>query len=125
MVQARRVLFGRKPPSASRPAISTYWQPRRCVMAAVESTTAVTSEMLEVAQLLADVAAAVTTPLFRAKVETDIKADDTPVTEADREAERRMREMVHERLPSHSVFGEEFGYEPGDGEVLSRTDRAR
>lgn len=90
---------------------------RACVMQAVETETHVTSEMLELAQLLADEAARVTTPLFRVKLVADIKADQTPVTEADREAERLMREMVREKLPSHSVFGEEYGYEPGVGGV--------
>jgi fructose-1,6-bisphosphatase/inositol monophosphatase family enzyme len=84
-------------------------------MTAAETEAAVTSEMLELAQLLADEAAKVTTPLFRAKLVTDIKDDQTPVTEADREAERLMREMVREKLPSHSVFGEEYGYDPGFG----------
>lgn len=38
-----------------------------------------------------------------------------PVTEADREAERIIREMIAARYPGHGVFGEEFGYAPGDG----------
>lgn len=38
-----------------------------------------------------------------------------PVTEADREAERVMREMVHARFPDHGVSGEEWGDEPGTG----------
>ena len=84
-------------------------------MQAADTETVVTSEMLELAQLLADEAARVTTPLFRAKLVTDIKEDQTPVTDADREAERLMREMVREKLPSHSVFGEEYGYDPGVG----------
>lgn len=88
-------------------------------MQAADTETTVTSEMLELAQLLADEAATVTTPLFRAKLVTDIKEDLTPVTDADREAERLMREMVREKLPSHSVFGEEFGYDPGTGGALS------
>lgn len=38
-----------------------------------------------------------------------------PVTEADREAERVMREMIHARFPEHGVRGEEWGDEPGSG----------
>lgn len=91
---------------------------RNCTMQAADTETSVTPEMLEVAQLLADEAAAVTTPLFRAKLVTDIKEDQTPVTDADREAERLMREMIRDKLPLHSVFGEEYGYEPGDDGVL-------
>ena len=32
-----------------------------------------------------------------------------PVTDADREGERVMREMIHDRFPNHGVGGEEFG----------------
>lgn len=32
-----------------------------------------------------------------------------PVTDADREAERVMRELIHQRFPYHGVGGEEFG----------------
>ena len=32
-----------------------------------------------------------------------------PVTEADRQAERVLRTMIHERYPDHGVLGEEFG----------------
>lgn len=93
-------------------------------MHAAQTETTVTSEMLELAQVLADAAAEVTKPLFRAKLVADFKDDQTPVTEADREAEKLMREMVHAKLPSHSVFGEEYGYDPGfgsDGAVYSLT----
>lgn len=38
-----------------------------------------------------------------------------PVTEADREAERVMREMIRARFPDHGVSGEEWGDEPGAG----------
>lgn len=98
--------------NVTRPSISHM---RRHAMHAAEAESAVTSEMLELAQALADDAAGVTKPLFRAKLKTDIKEDRTPVTEADREAERLMREMVHAKYPSHSVFGEEYGYDPGFG----------
>jgi fructose-1,6-bisphosphatase/inositol monophosphatase family enzyme len=78
----------------------------------------VTEEMLDVAQQLADAAAAVTTPLFRQKLPIDIKDDKSPVTEADREAEASMRSIIQERLPTHAVFGEEQGFSQGAGEPL-------
>lgn len=37
------------------------------------------------------------------------KADQTPVTQADREAEVLMRAMIRERFPEHQVLGEEGG----------------
>jgi histidinol-phosphatase len=39
----------------------------------------------------------------------EFKADDTPVTVADREAERLIRRRLEARYPSHAVLGEEFG----------------
>jgi histidinol-phosphatase len=39
----------------------------------------------------------------------EFKADDTPVTVADREAERLIRRRIEVRYPSHAVLGEEFG----------------
>jgi inositol-phosphate phosphatase/L-galactose 1-phosphate phosphatase/histidinol-phosphatase len=39
----------------------------------------------------------------------DAKADDTPVTVADREAEAVMRRMIEEAFPDHGIVGEEYG----------------
>jgi myo-inositol-1(or 4)-monophosphatase len=38
-----------------------------------------------------------------------------PVTEADREAERVMREMIEERFPDHGISGEEFPHKQAAG----------
>src|SRR5258708_11120446 len=38
-----------------------------------------------------------------------------PVTEADRQGERAMRELIHARYPDHGVSGEEWGDEAGVG----------
>ena len=39
----------------------------------------------------------------------EFKADDTPVTVADREAERLIRGKIEARYPNHAILGEEFG----------------
>lgn len=39
----------------------------------------------------------------------DIKADQTPVTAADRASERLMRELIEAHYPDHSILGEEEG----------------
>lgn len=50
---------------------------------------------------------------YRTGFAVETKADDTPVTIADREAERLMREMIMTRFPDHGILGEEFGvYQP-------------
>ncbi|NOK64338.1 MAG: histidinol-phosphatase [Chloroflexi bacterium AL-W] len=46
---------------------------------------------------------------FQTAITTDFKADESPVTIADREAERLMRQMIEARYPHHSILGEEEG----------------
>lgn len=41
----------------------------------------------------------------------ELKADATPVTEADRLSEQLMRERIRREFPEHAIFGEEFGWE--------------
>ena len=60
---------------------------------------------------LADVAGKIVRGHFRQPVTVDQKADQTPVTIADREAEAAMRHTIRERFPEHGVIGEEEGAE--------------
>jgi histidinol phosphatase-like enzyme (inositol monophosphatase family) len=53
-------------------------------------------------------AGAVTLPFFGATdLAVDAKSDGTPVTAADRAAERRVRELIGDRFPDDGVLGEE------------------
>jgi len=52
------------------------------------------------------------------ELSVETKADDTPVTLADRETERVLREKINEAFPSHGIIGEEFGTENGDAEFV-------
>jgi inositol-phosphate phosphatase/L-galactose 1-phosphate phosphatase/histidinol-phosphatase len=62
---------------------------------------------------LAERLAAAVRPLvmryFRSGVAIDEKADATPVTAADREAEAEMRRMIGDAFPGHGILGEEHG----------------
>jgi inositol-phosphate phosphatase/L-galactose 1-phosphate phosphatase/histidinol-phosphatase len=51
---------------------------------------------------------------FRSGVAIDDKADTTPVTAADREAEAAMRKMIGDAFPDHGILGEEHGAERVD-----------
>ena len=68
-------------------------------------------------------------PLFaNHDVAVESKSDNTPVTIADRGAEKLMREMISDRFPSHGIIGEEFGNEKPDAEwvwVLDPVDGTR
>ena len=68
-----------------------------------------------VAEAAADRARRETLPRFRS-VAVETKSDGSPVTEADRAAERAIRECLREAFPDFAILGEEFGEEgPGDG----------
>ncbi|MEJ5200097.1 MAG: inositol monophosphatase family protein, partial [Anaerolineae bacterium] len=46
---------------------------------------------------------------FNTGVRPDFKADDTPVTVADRLAEQLIRQRIEQAYPGHAIVGEEFG----------------
>ncbi|HEX2029314.1 MAG TPA: inositol monophosphatase family protein [Nitriliruptorales bacterium] len=69
---------------------------------------------LPVAHELADLADAVTLPAFHTRPDVERKADGTPVTAADRRAERVMRRAIRQRFPDHAVLGEEDGHHGSD-----------
>lgn len=60
------------------------------------------------AEIAADRARAVILPLFR-RVSVETKSDGSPVTEADRAAERAIRAALREAFPDDGVLGEEYG----------------
>ncbi len=53
---------------------------------------------------------------FNAGVDVETKADNTPVTRADREAEQLIRDRILKTYPAHSVVGEEHGAQQGDSD---------
>jgi len=59
----------------------------------------------ELARLAGDVAAS----YFKAALNVERKQDGSPVTVADREAERVAREWISKRFPGDGVMGEEYG----------------
>jgi len=62
---------------------------------------------------IAEVAAAETLPRFRKQGVVSNKEQESfdPVTEADREAERAIRALIHVEFPDHGILGEEHGNE--------------
>jgi histidinol-phosphatase len=73
---------------------------------------------LTVAQAAADAAEAVTGPRFRQQDFSVVtKADLTPVTEADREAEATIKRVLRDDFHDHAFYGEEEGRE-GEGDFL-------
>lgn len=68
---------------------------------------------LRFAHHLADLADAITLPAFRGELEVRTKADGTPVTDADEQTERVLREEITKAYPAHGVLGEEEGASGG------------
>jgi len=73
---------------------------------------------IELAHALADAAAVVTRKYFRAPFDVETKADASPVTIADRQAEEAMRELLSKHVADHGVFGEEAGIKFGSSRYM-------
>ncbi len=68
---------------------------------------------VELAERLTDAAGAAIRPFFRAKFDSETKADASPVTEADRAAEAAMRRLIEAEYPRDGIIGEEYGTKEG------------
>jgi inositol-phosphate phosphatase/L-galactose 1-phosphate phosphatase/histidinol-phosphatase len=75
-------------------------------------------DFIALAERLADAAGAAIRPHFREPITVDSKADSSPVTIADREAEKAMRAIINETFPDHGIVGEEFGEERADADYV-------
>ena len=51
-------------------------------------------------------------------MKVEMKEDETPVTLADRGAEKAIRETIKQTFPDHGFLGEEYGIEEGDSPYL-------
>lgn len=79
-------------------------------------------ELLEVAREATTAACAAIDPHWRRGVAARSKADGSPVTDADVEAERAIRTVISRHYPAHAVFGEEFGHDATRSEFLWLVD---
>jgi histidinol-phosphatase len=80
------------------------------------------SRELEAALEAARAAAAVTDRLYRSNLPVAIKADRSPVTEADVQAERAIRAVLEARFPGFGFYGEETGRHAMDAESIWLVD---
>lgn len=81
-------------------------------------TGSVSAELVALANNLADAARPIAARYFRTPVAVDDKADESPVTIADREAETAMRVLLDRYAPQHGIFGEEHGAVRTDAEYV-------
>jgi inositol-phosphate phosphatase/L-galactose 1-phosphate phosphatase/histidinol-phosphatase len=75
-------------------------------------------EYITFAHRIADAVGEVHRRYFRNAVGVQTKADTSPVTDADRESEQIMRQMVQKKYPNHGIIGEEFDHHQRDAEFV-------
>jgi len=68
---------------------------------------------LEVAIAAAQAAGEIALRYFRTRLTVDYKSDRSPVTQADRECEQRIIEVLRQSFPDYGIVGEEFGERGG------------
>jgi inositol-phosphate phosphatase/L-galactose 1-phosphate phosphatase/histidinol-phosphatase len=73
-------------------------------------------DMIALAEAMADGAAEIAKKFYRAEMNIDKKSDASPVTQADRDIETLMRQMITEKYPDHGIWGEEHGQDRIDAE---------
>ena len=73
---------------------------------------------LALAEKLADAAGPIVMESFRRGIATETKADMSPVTAADREAEAAMRALIGAAYPDHGILGEEMGTVNAEAEFV-------
>jgi histidinol-phosphatase len=78
------------------------------------------SSYLDFARNIADAAGKETLRYFQQGLQPELKADGSPVTLADRSAERLIRSAIEARFPDHAILGEEYGEQPGSGTAAFR-----
>jgi len=74
------------------------------------------------AQTLADRVRPMSRKWFRHPLSVDTKADESPVTQADRDVEAALREAIAAQYPDHGIFGEEFGVSRAEAELVWSLD---
>src|SRR5580692_6639803 len=77
---------------------------------------------LQAALDAAEQAAAIARAMFQHNIEVRIKADKSPVTEADVRCEIAIREILEARFPSYGFYGEETGSRDANAESLWLVD---
>lgn len=55
---------------------------------------------------------------FQSSFDLEFKNDNSPVTSADRYAERTIRDLINKHFPDHGIIGEEFGRENEDSDIV-------
>jgi inositol-phosphate phosphatase / L-galactose 1-phosphate phosphatase / histidinol-phosphatase len=70
----------------------------------------INQELINFSNYLADISATLAKKYFRSQITGEFeKEDNSPVTKADREIEKLIRDEIEKKYPNHGIIGEEFG----------------
>jgi inositol-phosphate phosphatase / L-galactose 1-phosphate phosphatase / histidinol-phosphatase len=75
-------------------------------------------DLQQFANRLADASGTIIRRRFRQKINVEIKDDNSPVSDADRETESELRRLIGATFPDHGVIGEEYGKDRPDAEFV-------
>jgi inositol-phosphate phosphatase / L-galactose 1-phosphate phosphatase / histidinol-phosphatase len=81
-------------------------------------TDRVPAAFIDLARRLTEVSRPILRSYYRRKLDIIDKADESPVTKADRECEAALRAEINKAFPDHGIIGEEFGSERTDAEYV-------
>jgi hypothetical protein len=88
-----------------------------CRRNATDKMTSDIDSLCEFAGSLADIARKLARKHFRKTTAYERKADDSPVTIADKAIETAMRSAIAAKFPDHSILGEEMGKTAGSNSI--------
>ena len=71
----------------------------------------VSTDLIDLAKRAAYLSRPILRRHFRAKLDVIRKGDESPVTQADRQAEAAIRQLLNREVPDHGIIGEEHGSE--------------
>ena len=78
----------------------------------------ITKEIVDFSNYLADLSGEIARKYFRLENGEVTKEDDSPVTKADREIEKILRQEIEKKFPTHGIIGEEFGEKNIDADFI-------
>jgi histidinol-phosphatase len=81
-----------------------------------------TKPFLEAAKTAARTAAEIINRYYRTQIAVERKADNSPVTRADVESEKAIRQLLESRFPDHGFYGEETGRSDRSSDFLWLVD---
>ena len=71
----------------------------------------INQELINFAHHLADISGVIAKKYFRSSFDEIKKEDSSPVTQADKQIEIRLRDEISKKYPEHGIIGEEFDNE--------------